>query len=189
MAIGKGTGYNFNTSNNQASLSVDKEFFDYYDGSGGAHPFKVINISYDSAGTAWLFQVVPGTLNNNVAQIEEGGVWVLLNRTAGGLPDWPVSVLTPFDATTHKCYIYLRAGVDATSGAFPGSDDNAVEYPRIVCSDVELADTDTYGYVLLAVATEGSGPVCTVVQYVTGSLWGDRIKLGTITASYYYARI
>ena len=189
MAIGKGTGYNFNTSNNQASLSVDKEFFDYYDGSGGAHPFKVINITYDSAGSAWLFQVVPGTLNNTVPQILEDAVWVKLDRTSGGLPDWPISVLTPFDATTHECFIYLRAGKDATSGAFPSTDDTSTDYPRIVCSDTALSDTDTYGYVLLAKATEGTGPVCTVVQYVTGSLWGDRLKTGTDTARYYYARI
>jgi hypothetical protein len=187
MKIQPGVGYTFDSSSRGFTFDTSEQFPDPT--YRPTHPFQVINISYDAAGSAWLFQVVPGTLNNNVAQIEEDSVWVLLNRTAGGLPDWPVSVLTPFDATTHKCYIYLRAGVDATSGAFPGSDDTAAEYPRIVCSDVELADTDTYGYVLLAVATEGTGPVCTVVQYVTGSLWGDRLKTGTDTARYYYARI
>jgi hypothetical protein len=187
MKLQPGVGYTFDSSSKGFTLDTSEQFPD--NSQPYRHPFQVINISYDSAGSAWLFQVVPGTLNNNVAQIEEDSVWVLLNRTAGGIPDWPVSVLTPFDATTHKCYIYLRAGVDATSGAFPGSDDTAAEYPRIVCSDVELADTDTYGYVLLAVATEGTGPVCTVVQYVTGSLWADRLKTGTDTARYYYARI
>jgi hypothetical protein len=34
----------------------------------------------------------------------------------------------------------------------------------------------------------GSG-VYSVDQYVTGSLWGDRIKLQDVTARYYYARI
>jgi hypothetical protein len=29
----------------------------------------------------------------------------------------------------------------------------------------------------------------TVTQNVTGSLWGDRLKLGDLTAKYYYARI
>ena len=187
MKLQPGVGYTFDSSSKGFTLDTSEQFPD--NTQPYRHPFQVINISYDSAGSAWLFQVVPGTLNNNVAQIEEDSVWVLLDRTSGGLPNWPVSVLTPFDATTHKCYIYLRAGVDATSGAFPGSDDTAAEYPRIVCSDVELADTNTYGYVLLAVATEGTGPVCTVVQYVTGSLWGDRLKLGTNTAAYYYARI
>lgn len=46
------------------------------------------------------------------------------------------------------------------------------------------SDTDSEGYVRVA-TVDGS----TVTQYVTGSLWGDRIKLGTQTATYYYARI
>jgi hypothetical protein len=46
------------------------------------------------------------------------------------------------------------------------------------------ADTDTYGYVYIAEITG-----TTIEQIVTGSLWGDRIKLGTDTATYYYARI
>lgn len=187
MKIQPGVGYTFDSSSKGFTFDTSEQFPDPTYRT--THPFKVINITYDSAGSAWLYQVVPGTLNNNVAQIEEDSVWVLLDRTAGGLPDWPVSVLTPFDATTHNCYIYLRAGKDATSGAFPSSDDTASAYPRIIGSDVLLADTDTYGYVLLAVATEGTGPVCSVVQYVTGSLWGDRLKTGSDTARYYYARI
>jgi hypothetical protein len=124
-----------------------------------------------------------------VAQIEEDSVWVKLDRTTGGFPDRPVSVMTPFDATTHQCFIYLRAGKDATTGDFPSDDDTSANYPRIINSDVELDDTDTYGYLLLGVATEATGPSISFVQYVTGSLWGDRLKLGTITAKYYYARI
>ena len=46
------------------------------------------------------------------------------------------------------------------------------------------SDTDAEGYVRVA-TVDGA----TVTQYVTGSLWGDRIKLGTQTATYYYARI
>jgi hypothetical protein len=46
------------------------------------------------------------------------------------------------------------------------------------------ADTDTDGYILIA-TVNGS----TVTQIVTGSLWGDRLKLGTTTAQYYFARV
>jgi hypothetical protein len=187
MKIQPGVGYNFDSSSSGFTLDTSDPFPSSV--QTFTHPFKVINVVYDAPGTAWLYQVVPGTLNNNVAQIEEDSVWVKLDRTAGGQPDWPVSVLTPFDATTHECFIYLRAGKDATTGDFPSIDDTSSDYPRIVCSDVELADTDTYGYILLAKATEGTGPSCSVVQYVTGSLWGDRIKLGSLTARYYYARI
>lgn len=190
MKLQPGVGYTFDSSSRGFTLDTSDPF-PSRDKQTSDHPFKVINIQYDSAGSAWLYQVVPGTLNNLVAYIEEDSVWVPLNRTtAGGAPDYPVSVMTPFDATTHKCYIYLRSGADPASPyGYPNNDDTAVTYPRIINSDVELADTDTYGYVLLAVATEAAGPSISVVQYVTGSLWGDRIKVNGMTARYYYARI
>ena len=46
------------------------------------------------------------------------------------------------------------------------------------------SDTDAEGYVRVATVNGAS-----VTQYITGSLWGDRIKLGTQTATYYYARV
>jgi hypothetical protein len=46
------------------------------------------------------------------------------------------------------------------------------------------ADTDTYGYIPIAQFT---GDV--VTQLVTGSLFADRIKLGSLTARYYYSRV
>ena len=46
------------------------------------------------------------------------------------------------------------------------------------------ADTDSEGYIRIATVNGA-----TVTQYVTGSLWADRIKLGTATATYYYARV
>jgi len=45
-------------------------------------------------------------------------------------------------------------------------------------------DTDTDAYIRVA-SVDGA----TVTQYVTGSLWSDRIKMGTQTARYYHARI
>jgi len=51
--------------------------------------------------------------------------------------------------------------------------------------DVGLpADTDTEGYIRIATI---SG--LDITQIVTGSLWSDRLKLGTATAQYYYARV
>lgn len=184
-----GPGYRFSSSSMGITLDIGDPWPSKDGPASFDHPFKVINVSYDSGGSAWLYQVVPGIINNIVPQIEEDSVWVKLDRTTAGAPDWPVSVMTPFNATTHECYIYLRAGKDASTGDFPSLDDTSNEYPRIINSDVPLADTDTYGYILLAVATEAAGPSISVNQYVTGSLWADRIKLGSATATYYYARI
>lgn len=46
------------------------------------------------------------------------------------------------------------------------------------------SDTDSEGYVKVA---EVNG--ATVTQIITGSLWGDRIKMGTKIATYYYAQV
>lgn len=46
------------------------------------------------------------------------------------------------------------------------------------------SDTNSEAYVRVA-SVNGA----TVTQYVTGSLWSDRIKMGTQTARYYHARI
>jgi hypothetical protein len=45
------------------------------------------------------------------------------------------------------------------------------------------SDTDAEGYIKVA---EVNG--ATVTQFVTGSLWADRLKMGTQTAQYFYAR-
>ena len=53
-------------------------------------------------------------------------------------------------------------------------------------------DSDTAGFVVLGTITVDNvttPTTFTVSQNVTGSLWGDRLKLGTTTAVYYYARI
>ena len=46
------------------------------------------------------------------------------------------------------------------------------------------ADTDAEGYIKVATVNGA-----TVTQLVTGSLWADRIKMGTSTATYYFARV
>ena len=51
--------------------------------------------------------------------------------------------------------------------------------------DVGLpADTDAEGYIRIATISGMD-----ITQIVTGSLWSDRLKLGTMTAQYYFARV
>jgi hypothetical protein len=53
-------------------------------------------------------------------------------------------------------------------------------------------DTDTAGFIVLGTITVDNvttPTTFTVSQNITGSLWADRLKLGTTTAVYYYARI
>jgi hypothetical protein len=54
-----------------------------------------------------------------------------------------------------------------------------------ICSYVTLYSDDTVARVLIAEVQADS----TVNQYVTGSLWADRIKVAGADARYYFARI
>lgn len=187
MSIQPGVGYTFTSSSQGTNFNVEQQWasFTPVNGDNYKHPFQIIDVTYDAAGSVFTYKVVPGTLNNEVPQILEDGVWVALNRTSGSVPDWPLSTLT-FVAT--KSFVYLRAGVDTLTN-FPGQDNTDPSWPRIISSGTTLTDTDTYGYILLAEITEVTGPAAISDQYVTGSLYGDRIKLGTLTAKYYYSRV
>lgn len=68
-----------------------------------------------------------------------------------------------------------------------GSEAQGYEYPTNVVvqnGTVMPPDSDAYGYIKVAkrVGT-------TIQQFVSGSLWSDRIKLGSMTSKYYYARV
>jgi hypothetical protein len=155
-------------------------------------PFKVIPVG--PSGSNFRYQVVSGTLNNLVPKIDDviTSTEVLLDRTTSGVPDPPTGQLS-ISSSTLESWIYLRSGPDTSSPyAFPDPNTANAAYPKVISSNVALTDTDTYGYVLLAKFEMDSSTAPTtgaLYQYVFGSLWGDRIKLGTDTAQYYYARI
>jgi hypothetical protein len=146
------------------------------------------------SGSNYRYQVVSGTINSLVPEIDDiiSGVDVLLDRTTSGVPNPPTGQLS-INTSTKESWIYLRAGADTASPyAFPDTNIANAAYPKVISSDVELTDTDTYGYVLIAKFDMDSATAPTtgaLYQYVSGSLWGDRIKVNGMTAKYYYARI
>jgi hypothetical protein len=73
--------------------------------------------------------------------------------------------------------VWLRCDVNSSDNEYP--------YQIVVESGTTMpSDTDDFGYVKVATLVGGE-----IQQFITGSLWSDRIKLGTQTATYYYARI
>lgn len=90
-------------------------------------------------------------------------------------------------------YIYLRLGTEAYASnnpVFPVTDETDPYYPTIVQSQTVLTDTDEYCFIMLGEARNVGNPdTFTIDQMVSGSLWVDRIKLGTLTARYYWARV
>jgi len=91
----------------------------------------------------------------------------------------PNGVGTPITVATGAYYVYLK--LPFASSTFPA---NNTDFKWEIAATMP-ADTNSFGYVKVAdINPDGS-----VTQFVTGSLWADRIKLGSATATYYYARI
>ena len=183
--IQPGVGYTFTSSSRGTSLNIDPPFMawdsqDIFSTEDVLHPYKVINAN--SAN----FQVVPGTFNNNPTTVD---------GTQGTTPTWltdtpPPTITWNWNATTNKSYVYLVGGPDPTSHIYPSPDTTRAAYPGVGSWDSLVADTSTYSYLMLAEATiDPTTSQVVVTQYVTGSIWGDRIKIGDQTARYYYARI
>ena len=189
MKIQPGIGYTFDSSAKGFTLDTSEQF---PDNTYTTHPFQVIPIGTVSG--SYRYMVVSGTINNLVPEIDDviTSSEALLDRTSGGLPYPPNGVLT-INTSTKESWIYLRSGpASASPYAFPDSDITASSYPKVISSNVELTDTDTYGYMLLAKFTMDSATsptFGTLNQNVSGSLWADRLKTGTDTARYYYAGI
>jgi hypothetical protein len=189
-----GVGYRFISSSSGISLDIGDPWPTNETVAG--HPFKIINVSINAGGNV-TYQVQSGTINNIVPLLDdyislEG---VLLDRVTSGAPDPPTAELTSGDyhATTLTSYIALRSGPDATTNDFPSSDVTSSRYPVVIGgNDSEVSDTDTAAFIFLGTITVDNATTpttFTVSQNVTGSLWSDRLKLGTSTAVYYYARI
>ena len=189
-----GVGYRFISSSSGISLDIGDPWPTNETVAG--HPFKIINVSINAGGNV-IYQVQSGTINNIVPLLDDyiSSTTVLLNRVTSGVADPPTAELTSvnYDATTLTSYIALRSGPDATTNDFPSSDVTSNRYPVVIGgNDPLVADTDTQGFIFLGTITMDNvttPTTFTVSQNVTGSLWGDRIKLGTTTATYYYARI
>ena len=196
MGIQPGVGYTFSDSSQGSNLAIEKPWspwaiYPAEEPVEPCFPFKVKKVKEETSGESSIvtFEICPGTVNNLMPQVYNtiSEEWEYLDDLTAGY-----KLVLEFDSTSSS-FVYLRSGPDPSTNAFPqtapsgGADD---PYPRIYSTGGTLpADTDTYGYVLLAkVNALGSG-VYSVDQYVTGSLWGDRIKLGSQTAQYYYARI
>ena len=139
------------------------------------HPFTV------ASGESFLFRAnVCSGMANNLVPLDEPGSGTLLPATIDFL-------------TTGDTFIYLRMGTEAYASdnpIFPVTDVTDVYYPTIVQSPTALTDTDEYCYILMGVARNiGDPDTFTIDQTISGSVWAERLKIGTDTARYYWAGV
>jgi hypothetical protein len=203
MSIQPGVGYTFNASSQGSNLTIEKPWAPwatYATTEDPGHPFKIVNVQIVTSGESQVvrYQVQSGTLNNLVPVLDDyvSGTTVKLDRVTSGVPNPPTAQLDPaqYNGATKTSYIYLRAGPKATTPFnYPFDDVSSDRYPAVGGYNGESTpDTDIFSYLKIgsiAVDSISAPTTFTVTQFVMGSLWADRIKLGTTTAKYYYARI
>ena len=200
MKLQPGVGYNFDSSAHGFTLDTSDPFPSSTT-TVATHPFKLINVGLRTSGgaTTVTYQVQSGTINNLVPLIDDyvSGTEVKLDRVTAGVANPPTGELASsnYDATTKTSYITLRAGPKTASPyTYPDDDDTTNQYPVIIGGNTfpVTPDDNVWGYLVIGTITVDSitAPTTfTVNQNVTGSLWADRLKLGSSTANYYYARI
>jgi hypothetical protein len=139
------------------------------------HPFVVPS----EAGDLYRADVCAGMVNNLVP-FDEPASGTLLPATIDFL-------------INQDTYIYLRLGTEAYASnnpIFPVTDQTDPYYPTMVQSQTQLTDTDEYCYILMGVARNIGDPEnFTIDQTISGSVWAERLKVGTDTARYYWAGV
>jgi hypothetical protein len=195
-----GPGYRFTSSSSGISLDIGDPW-PSNDVFTNNHPFRIVNVALRTSGgsTSVIFQVRSGTFNNLVPKIDDyvTSTEVKLDRTTAGVANPPTAELVSsnYDAVTKTSYITLRAGPDLASPyAYPDPVVTSNQYPVIIGGNTfpVTPDDNVWGFLVIGTITvdDISAPTTfTVSQNVTGSLWANRIKLGSATARYFYARI
>ena len=202
MSIQPGVGYTFTASSQGTNINIQEAWSPWSSIAyqEADHPFKIVNVYIATTGgvTSVRYQVVSGTINNLVPIIDDyvSGTDVKLDRVTAGVANPPTAELVSsnFDATTKTSYITLRAGPNLSTYAYPDNDVTSNQYPVIIGGNTfpVTPDSNTWGFLVIGTITVDNittPTTFTVSQNVTGSLWADRIKLGSATATYYYARI
>lgn len=154
------------------------------------HPFK-IRANFGTNSTDLRLYVSAGTINNIVPSVYGGPPLPLLNAVPQPYSVIPGGAFSVYD-------IYIRSGYNSALQVFPVKDTGDSErYPQVWYEpggSPPPDDTKTHSYICLGRLTVDNAnlSITSISQYVTGSLWADRIQVGggeAEKAYYYYARV
>jgi hypothetical protein len=188
MKIQPGVGYNFDSSSKGFTLDISDPFPSREGVSTEVCPFTIVDAS---SGTTYKFSCTPGMVNSVIPQI---GITADPTKRLDYVPT-PTTTYN-FDSAGYS-YIYLKVSADYSTPPtlYPVTDQADILYPRIISNSVQQTATDDSAFFLLAVAYQDQtnpGGVATpvvITQLTCGSQWTDRIKVGSATAKYFFARV
>lgn len=123
--------------------------------------------------TTHPFKVIDGGTTEGVTTVT-----VITGAVNNSIPTNMSASLT----VTSSGYVWVAAGYDSTNKVFPDPTNLT-----IAAGATLPTSTTSVAYIALAQIVSG-----TINQLVTGSLWGDRIQVGsggTASAHYYFARV
>jgi hypothetical protein len=194
MSIQPGVGYTFKASSLGTNLTIETPWSPWINNlyEDSCFPFRVKNVRVNDgeSGSFTTYEICPGTINNLMPQVFNASAetFQYIDKLTS-----PSQLLVEFNGTPSSI-IFLRVGQNEETFLFPENiptpSDPDDFYPRIYSTGLPIPpDNDEYAYLQVAKIVKLPGDAFRVDQYVTGSLWADRIKLGTLTAKYYYARI
>lgn len=166
--IGPGVGYTYTNGPGGMSLVIDD-----LAPSAPIHPFTVIK---GKSGGDNIIKVTPGMVN---------GVIPYINGTIMSDPSYD-PLIVPAAVGTYV--VAIQCNADPAPATFPRTDS------EIVIETYPTTDTDTEGYIALAILTvtaaTGGGFNVAVNQSVAGSLWAERHKYTEPgSASYFFYRV
>lgn len=164
--IQPGVGYTYTNGPAGLSLVIDEQ------PGSPPQPFKVMGYK---DGSDYKVKVIPGMVN---------GVIPYINGTLMTDPSY-TPLVAPASAGTYV--VAIKCNADPAPATFPKSDS------EIVIEPYPTTDTDTEGYIALAILTLTStagGLVGSISQSVAGSLWAERHKYTEPdTATYFFYRV
>ena len=179
MSIQPGIGYTFTSSGLGTNLNITEVW-------SNLAPITPTNWTPTDNGDGTM-NMTPGTINSLIPCIDAYGDSTALMTH---VPQDPLTYDFSDDEDGYQySYIYLVCGVAGEGGGlvFPDTDYANETYPTVLSYPARQNDDDTYGYILLCLATKKvDTEVVTFTRFITNSLMTERHEYTEPNTAFYY---
>ena len=188
MKIQPGIGYTFDSSSRGFTFDTSEQFPKPDVAEVSCYPFKIYLAGAGEEEGEFLFSCCPATVNTLIPQL---GITALEAQRLDQVPT-PTTVLNFSEAG--YSYIHLKVSQLTVDDVvqFPVTDEADILYPRVISNSIQQAPTfDSVFYLIATIYKDPETDKITINQLSNGSLWCDRILVGSSESgapSYFFAR-